>query len=103
MSMTPKQWYDFHQKVVTVYTDFVTRYGGDTGSLVGPGGIWISADSGFLADGAVEAERLRVLSAAHQSANLYGNALAHDSNNLLRKMGRGTSLLTDTGKQGGSA
>jgi hypothetical protein len=100
MSLTPRRWYNFHERVLDLWRVFQTQYGGDTGSAVVGNNIWISADSGFLAQEATEAERLRVISAAHQPANMAGNSLALDSNNLLKKMGRGTSLNTDTGREG---
>lgn len=96
MTYTPKQWLNFHERVLDIWRIFqASPFNGDTG------GNWICADSGD-SKYATEAERLRVLSAAHSPGYLSGNGNIVDSNNKLKAMGRGTSLQTDTGKQGGA-
>src|SRR5262245_18018527 len=103
VSYTPKQWYDIHNRVWRVFQD---QYAGDTGSVVTGNTVgtpWIASDSGFLAQEAVTAEALRVQCAAHQPTSMIGMPNALDSNNMLKKMARGSGLTTDTGKQGGSA
>jgi hypothetical protein len=94
VSLTPKQWYALHQEVVDTYRNefLVAPYNGDTGAFT-------FSDSGGSVP-SLRMERLRVISAAHQPSNMQGNPLALDSNNKLKAMGRGTSLNTDTGRQG---
>jgi hypothetical protein len=96
MSLTPKQWYALHQEVGDCYrNEFLTTYAADSGAFT-------YSDSGGSVP-SLRMERLRVISAAHQPANMSGTPNALDANNMLKKMGRGSGLTTDTGKEGGGA
>ena len=97
MTMTPKQWFQFHDRVLEVWRVFqAAPYFGDTG-------LWVVADSGGASDGSVNAEKLRVISAAHSPGLIQGNGNICDSNNKLKAMGRGSGLETDTGRAGGGS
>lgn len=90
MTFTPKQWFNFHQRVLDLWSVFTASYNTDTG------GLWICADSGTAKE-ATEAERLRVMAAANATVQLQGSGAVRDSVIKLRLMGRGGSLPTDTG------
>ena len=69
MTMSPKQWLKFHDRVLDCWKVFTANFNSDTG------GLWNCADSG-ISPYSTEAERLRVLSVAHSPSNLVGTPAA---------------------------
>jgi hypothetical protein len=96
MALQPHQLLQLRSDVLRVYREFVTVYGGDTGSSVNGGPIWVASDSGFLAAGAIEATRLKVFADAHLTAHA-SDGRARDIFIELHAMGRASTSVVDTG------
>src|SRR5262249_48604795 len=96
MVFTPYKLARLHDDTLNLYRIFVTTYGGDTGSSISGGPIWISADSGLISGGSIEAARLKVFADGNLSAHAL-DGRARDCVLWLRSMGKASTAVVDTG------
>src|SRR5262245_38294889 len=96
MALQPHQLLQLRADTLAVYRVFVNTYGADTGSSVNGGPIWRASDSGHLAAGAVEADRLKTFADAHLSAHAR-DGRARSVFLELREMGSASTAAVDTG------
>src|SRR5262245_53761040 len=92
----PKLLAHLHGDTLAVFRLFTNTYGGDTGSSVNGGPIWISADSGLISAGSIEAARLKTFADGLLPAHTR-DGRARDIFLQLRSMGKASSAAVDTG------